>query len=45
MTPLALIAAGVFVVCVLALAIVVYAYRHAPIVEPVREDAMEYDNE
>ena len=38
MTPLALIAAGVFVVCVLALAIVVYAYRHAPLVEPVRED-------
>ena len=45
MTPLALIAAGVFVVCVLALAIVVYIYRHAPLVDPVREDTGEYDNE
>ena len=45
MTPLALIAAGVFVVCVLALAIVIHIYRHAPLVEPVREDAMEYDND
>ena len=26
-------------------AIVIYIYRHAPLVEPVREDAMEYDND
>ena len=45
MTTLALIAAGIFVVCVLALPIVVYIYRHVPLVEPVREDAMEYDND
>ena len=43
MTPLALIAAGVFVVCVLALAIVVYIYHHAPLVEPVREDTGEIE--
>ena len=29
----------------LALAVVVYAYRQAPIIEPVREDTGEYDNE
>lgn len=45
MTPLALIAAGIFVVCVLALAIVIHIYHHAPLVDPVREDTGEYDNE
>ncbi len=42
MTPLLLTLAALLL---LALPVVVYAYRHAPIVEPVREDTGEYDNE
>ena len=43
MTPISLLAAGIAALLLLALAIVIYIYRHAPLVEPVREDTGEIE--